>query len=119
MTHRTPLRADLIRDRNALYRELPDGMIENVYTLKITNMDDTAHRYKLITPGDVDLQIETSRPLDLKAEEVAGVSVRIRMPRTAGQGVQNVKLELRAEDEPSIRKEIEAKVILPVEFGSQ
>jgi cytochrome c oxidase accessory protein FixG len=33
MTHRTPLRADLIRDRNALYRELPDGMIENVYTL--------------------------------------------------------------------------------------
>jgi len=119
MTHRTPLRADLIRDRNALYRELPGGMIENVYTLKITNMDDTAHRYEFITPGDVDLQIETSRPLDLKAEEVAGVSVRIRMPRTAGQGVQNVKLELRAEDAPSIRKEIEAKVILPVEFGSQ
>jgi cytochrome c oxidase accessory protein FixG len=119
MTHRTPLRADLIRDRNALYRELPDGMIENVYTLKITNMDDKAHRYEFITPDDADLQIETSRPLDLKAEEVAGVSVRIRMHKTAGQGVQNVQLELRAEDEPSIRKVIEAKVILPVEFGSQ
>jgi cytochrome c oxidase accessory protein FixG len=119
MTHRTPLRADLIRDRNALYRELPGGMIENVYTLKITNMDDKAHRYEFITPDDADLQIETSRPLDLKAEEVAGVSVRIRMHKTAGQGVQNVQLELRAEDEPSIRKVIEAKVILPVEFGSQ
>ena len=119
MTHRTPLRADLIRDRNALYRELPGGMIENVYTLKITNMDDKAHRYEFITPDDADLQIETSRPLYLKAEEVAGVPVRIRMPRSAGQGVQNVKLELRAEDEPSIRKVIEAKVILPVEFRSQ
>ena len=119
MTHRTPLRADLIRDRNALYRELPGGMIENVYTLKITNMDDKAHRYEFITPDDADLQIETSRPLYLKAEEVAGVPVRIRMPRSAGQGVQNVKLELRAEDEPSIRKVIDAKVILPVEFRSQ
>jgi len=119
MTHRTPLRADLIRDRNALYRELPGGMIENVYTLKITNMDDTAHRYEFISLDDTDLQIDTTRPLDLKAEEVAGVSVRIRMHKSAGQGVQNVKLELRAEDEPSIRKVIEAKVFLPLEFGSQ
>jgi cytochrome c oxidase accessory protein FixG len=119
MTHRTPLRADLIRDRNALYRELPGGMIENVYTLKITNMDDAAHRYEFITPDNAELQIDTSRPLDLKAEEVAGVSVRIRMPKSAGQGVQNVTLELRAEDEPSIRKVIEAKVFLPVEFGDQ
>src|SRR5690606_37037028 len=47
MTHRMPLRADLIRDRNALYRELPDGLIENVYTLKITNMDDADHEYRL------------------------------------------------------------------------
>jgi hypothetical protein len=41
------------------------------------------------------------------------------MHKSAGQGVQNVKLELRAEDEPSIRKVIEAKVFLPLEFGSQ
>jgi cytochrome c oxidase accessory protein FixG len=33
MTHRVPLRADLIRDRNALWRELPGDVVENVYTL--------------------------------------------------------------------------------------
>ena len=48
MTHRIPLRADLIRDRNALYRELPGDLIENVYTLKITNMDNAPHRYEML-----------------------------------------------------------------------
>ena len=118
MTHRTPLRADLIRDRNALYRELPGDMIENVYTLKITNMDDAAHQYEFVLPPGVDAEIETSRPLLLQAEEVAGVSVRIRMPRSAGQGVQNLELQLRAEDDQSIMKTIDAKVLLPVNFGS-
>jgi polyferredoxin len=117
MTHRTPMRADLIRDRNALYRELPGGMIENVYTLKLTNMDTSPHRYEFILPEDVDVQIDTSRPLDLMAEEVAGVSMRIRMPKSAGQGVQNLQLELQAEDDTSISRTIEAKVLLPVEFG--
>jgi cytochrome c oxidase accessory protein FixG len=119
MTHRTPLRADLIRDRNALYRELPGGMIENVYTLKITNMDDVPHQYEFVLPDDADVQIDTSKPMALQAEEVTGISVRIRMPRSAGQGVQNLKLELRAEDEPSISKIIETKVMLPIEFGNK
>ncbi len=119
MTHRTPLRADLIRDRNALYRELPGGVIENVYTLKITNMDGSAHRYEFILPEGSDAQIDTSIPLDLQAEEVAGISVRIRMPKSAGQGVQSLKLELRAEDDHSIHKVIDAKVILPIDFGSK
>jgi cytochrome c oxidase accessory protein FixG len=119
MSHRTPLRADLIRDRNALYRELPGGLIENVYTLKITNMDDAAHQYEFILPSGTEAEIDTSRPLFLQAEEVAGISVRIRMPATAGQGVQHLDLELRAEDDPSIMRVIEAKVLLPVDFGSK
>jgi uncharacterized membrane protein len=101
-----------------LYRELPGGMIENVYTLKITNMDARPHHYEFILPEDTEVQIDTSRPLDLMAEEVAGVSVRIRMPKSAGQGVQNLELKLQAEDDVSIHKTIVAKVMLPVQFGS-
>jgi len=36
---RIPLELDIIRDRNALYRETVDGLIENIYTLKLINMD--------------------------------------------------------------------------------
>ncbi len=118
MTHRTPLRADLIRDRNALYRELPGGMIENVYTLKITNMDSVAHRYLLTAPGMQDLIIELGRPLQLAASEVSGFTVRLQLPSglrdDARNGVLQIPLQLQAEDQPAISKTVAARVLLPV-----
>ena len=117
MSHRMPLRADLIRDRNALYRELPGGMIENVYTIKVTNMDQAAHTYRLQAPTGSGAEIEMSQVLRLEPEEVAGFPVRIRMPRTSGQGVQTLQLQLVAEDDPNINKTLEAKVLLPISQG--
>jgi len=40
------------------------------------------------------------------------------MPRSAGQGIQNVDLQLHAEDDPSISKIVKAKVLLPLEFDN-
>jgi cytochrome c oxidase accessory protein FixG len=117
MTTRTPLRAELIRDRNALYRELPGDIVENVYTLKITNMDDEPHSYEMTVLNNDQVEIDLASPLDLAAEEVAGIIVRLRIPKSAGQGVQSVELELQAQDDPSIRKEVTAKAMLPIEFG--
>jgi len=119
MTHRVPLRADLIRDRNALYRELPGDIVENVYTLKITNMDNAPHRYDMVILNNDSVQIDLARPLELAPEEVAGISVRLRLPKSAGQGVQHLDIELQASDDPSIRRVIKAKAMMPIEFGSK
>ncbi len=64
------LRAELIRDRNVLYRELPGGMIESVYMLKITNMDNEPHRYEMTVLDNDVVEFDFSRPLELEAEEV-------------------------------------------------
>ena len=48
---RTPLVLDVIRDRNTLYRETGEGLVENVYTLKLINMDDMDHRYAITVSG--------------------------------------------------------------------
>jgi cytochrome c oxidase accessory protein FixG len=117
MTTRVPLRADLIRDRNALYRELPGGVVENVYTLKITNMDARGHRYVMAVLNNDQVEIDLGRPLELAAEEVAGISVRLRLPQSAGQGVQTLDIELQASDDPSIRKVIKAKALMPMSSG--
>lgn len=114
MTNRTPLRADLIRDRNALYRELPEGLIENVYTLKITNMSDFDQHYELTAVDNPQASFDFSRPLELKAGEVGGFSVRIRLPRTAGQGTTDIRLQLASTDDPRIRKQFRATVLLPI-----
>ncbi len=114
MTHRVPLRADLIRDRNALYRELPGDMIENVYTMKVTNMDAIPHKYLLSAEPGTQAEIVLSRPLQLMAEEVSGFSLRIRVPRSAGHGVQHLRLFLTAEEDPKISRTLEARVLLPM-----
>ena len=113
MTHRLPLRADLIRDRNALYRELPGGLIENVYTMKITNMDAVPHRYTLEVVGDTPAEIELTRPLALEAGAVGAFPLRIRLAASAGAGVQRFELELAAEDRPEIRRTVPARLVLP------
>ena len=119
MTNRVPLRADLLRDRNALYRELPGDLVENVYTLKITNMDDQPHEYEMRILNNDQVEIDLARPLQLQAEEVAGVSVRLRIPRSAGQGVQTLEVQFQAKDNPDISKTIKAKALMPVQFGNQ
>ena len=117
MTTRVPLRADMIRDRNALYRELPGEMIENVYTLKITNMDDEPHLYSIEVLNNEAVEIDMSRPLFLQAEEVQAISIRLRIPKSAGQGVQDLNLRIQAKDNPDITRLVKAKAMLPVQFG--
>jgi polyferredoxin len=47
VTHRSMLIADVLRDRNALYRDAGEGEIENSYTLKLVNKTDRAQAYRL------------------------------------------------------------------------
>ena len=119
MVNRVPLRADLIRDRNALYRELPGDVIENVYTLKITNMDNAPHQYELAALNNDQVEIDLADPLSLAAEEVAAIIVRLRLPRSAGKGVQNIELELKSRDKPEISREITAKAMMPLGIGNR
>jgi cytochrome c oxidase accessory protein FixG len=48
---RIPLEVDIIRDRGALYRETNDGLIENVYTLKILNKSQLKTLYHVSIEG--------------------------------------------------------------------
>ena len=119
MANRVPLRGDLIRDRNALYLELPGDLIENVYTLKITNMDDAPHSYRLVSVDNDLVEIDLDRPLELAAEEVAAIIVRLRIPKSAGKGVQSIDLELESVENPEIRWTITAKAMLPLGIGGR
>ena len=48
---RVPVELDVLRDRNALYREMPGGLVRNVYTLKIVNMHDAPLRWRIGASG--------------------------------------------------------------------
>ena len=81
-SQRIPLGLDVIRDRNTLYRETNEGLIENVYILKILNMDKVQHQYELTVSG------------------IPGLTLHKDMPTivVASGGVQELPVRLRADE---------------------
>ena len=77
---RVPLALDVIRDRNQLYRETDDGLIENVYALKVMNMDTIAHRYDLSARGIEELQLTLDQDtIEVGPGEVQNVVARLEV----------------------------------------
>ena len=114
-SQRTSLGLDVIRDRNRLYRETSDGLIENVYILKILNMDDAAHEYELSARGIEGLQMRVD-PDTIRVEsgEVAELPVSLRVDESALEARSSeITFELMATDDPSLAVEEEARFLGP------
>ena len=112
---RVPLELDVLRDRNALYRETASGWIENVYTLKVLNMDTRAHRYAVSAEGPPGAELVLERaPVAAAAGAVVEVPARLRVPRAAlAGGSQPVYFVLQAEDDTRLRVRVEARFLGP------
>ncbi|MBF7071906.1 cytochrome c oxidase accessory protein CcoG [Glaciecola sp. MH2013] len=67
---RAPLELDIIKDRNSLYRETNQGLIENVYTLKILNKSQASRVFTVSISG-----IEGANYVGLSQVEVKGGDV--------------------------------------------
>jgi cytochrome c oxidase accessory protein FixG len=115
VNHRVLLRADLLRDRNALYRELPGNRIENVYTLKLINMDLRPHRYRVEIVGHDDMRLYVSPVPELDPEEIGNFILRIQAPVTAGRGSLKVDVRFATIEEPIIERTVSTRFLLPFE----
>jgi cytochrome c oxidase accessory protein FixG len=115
---RTPLIVDVMRDRNALFREVPGGLIENVYTLRIQNMDDDAHAYVISASGlDGVKMVAPEGPIDVAAGEVRTVVARLQVPYTKVSGSNDVEIEVAAMDAQRIRREETTRFLGPRRAG--
>jgi polyferredoxin len=118
---RTPVGLDVMRDRNALYRTLPDGSIENVYLVRILNKDTAAHVYALSASGLPGISLEageTAGPGDGSRHEVGpgevySLPVRVRVPRGEASGSHEIVLSIEAEDSPRLKASREARFLGP------
>lgn len=79
MATRIPVELDVLRDRNALYRTTDEGMIENIYTLKIANMDTRAHTYEVSIHSDFPAKlIIRERHIHVAAGQSGEVPVQVQ-----------------------------------------
>jgi cytochrome c oxidase accessory protein FixG len=78
---RVPLEVDVIHDRARLYRELPGGLIENVYTLKLMNKSQEPQRYRLAAPAGFTLVAPGT--VEVASGELRDVPVQLRAERSS------------------------------------
>lgn len=116
VSQRVPVLLDIIRDRNTLYREVSDGNIENVYTLKIMNMDKQAHDYKLTASGIPEMILETDVDnIHVNSGEVLNLPVRLIVnPTHLSQMSSIVHFELDTINQPDWVKTEEGRFLGPL-----
>jgi cytochrome c oxidase accessory protein FixG len=116
ISQRVPLELDIIRDRNTLYRETAQGLAENVYVLKIINMDEQPHYYRLKVSGLEGLELVVSeQPFEVRAGEVLSLPVSVRVdPVVLEQAASQIEFTLSAEDDPDLYRTEKARFLGPV-----
>jgi cytochrome c oxidase accessory protein FixG len=115
VSQRVPLELDVIRDRASLFRETSEGLIENVYTVKILNMDERDHVYRLTASGLRGLEIATpENEIHVRAGEVYSLPVQLRAEPSSLTGTSSeVVFAVASVDEPTLQTTEKARFMGP------
>ncbi|HEY7885065.1 MAG TPA: cytochrome c oxidase accessory protein CcoG, partial [Cellvibrionaceae bacterium] len=99
IVQRTPLGLEVLRDRGVRMYRISGTDVHNVYTLKIRNMDNRTHRYRVSAEGDYPFSVEGYRAMPVAPGDVFSIPVRVSLPREVLDSVEtSVTLVLTAED---------------------
>ncbi len=96
--HRSPLIVEVLRDRNALYREAADGAIENSYTVKLVNKTSVPQHLHLSVAAATQVLIIGQSDVIVQAGDVASVPLTLRAPRGALHGMSSITLNANGGD---------------------
>ena len=80
ISSRIALEIDVVRDRNMLYRVTEEGFVENSYKLKINNMDQRDHQYRISIASDQRLIYRGQSEVGVAEGEVVEMLVRLLLP---------------------------------------
>jgi polyferredoxin len=114
MATRTPIILDVIRDRNFLYRELPDGEIENIYTLKVINQRNDSRNFRLTVEGVPGIELDgVSEVIAVDGGGVLSLPVRARAPADGAYGIMDISFTVTDVEEPSVSMTEDSRFLGP------
>jgi cytochrome c oxidase accessory protein FixG len=112
---RNPVQLDVIRDRASLYRETPEGLIENVYIVKAINKDNITRHFELTASGLDGIQVVLDREIVVEAGSVLDVPISaVVAPKAIPERSNSIMFKLTAKDDPNLSNEEEARFLGPV-----
>ena len=85
---------DVMKDRGTLAREVERGAIENVYRLQIMNAREEPQHYTASVQGPDGLQLVSAHQVDVEANGIASLTLRLNLPVDAVQSVRGQTLPI-------------------------
>ncbi|GAB2528461.1 cytochrome c oxidase accessory protein CcoG [Microbulbifer agarilyticus] len=103
---RSPVQAEVQRDRGARMYRVSQGMVQNVYTVKINNMDQRPHEFTVRIDGkegyDYSLRMQ-GNPYVVPGE-IYSVPIRVSVPREQLKDTKHdIYIEIQAKDAPELK----------------
>ena len=95
-----PMRLDVIRDRNQLYRENNQGLIENTFTLKIFNKTGSPHEYDMSVAGLSHYKWIGPKRVTLSSGEVLNIPISLAVdPIELKRSVVDITFNVMSQDD--------------------
>jgi len=112
--NRSLVQLDVIRDRNSLFRETHSGLIENVYRLRVLNIDNQPHIYDVTVTGIEGLQLHKDREIAVERGGVMTLPVRLGVnPKQLKKRSNQIEFQLIARENSTITITEEARFLGP------
>jgi cytochrome c oxidase accessory protein FixG len=115
LSNRNVVGVEVMRDRNALFRERADGLIENVYNVKILNKDRVPHEFAISAAGLPGLAVDYgAETVAVGPGAVQSVPVRITVAREELSGGADIQVSVRTADAAALAATGKARFLAPV-----
>lgn len=114
LASRVPLEVETIRDRKQLYRETSEGMIENVYLLKVMNKSQQDEHYTVILSAPPEISMSKPLTLDIAAGDIAAMPITLSAdPGLLKQSKYEVSFIVQGTQDPTAKKSSETRFLAP------
>jgi cytochrome c oxidase accessory protein FixG len=112
---RIPVSVDVTRDRNILYRETNEGLLENVFVVKILNQDNQPHNFVITMDGLDGAIVDPEQPeFYANSGEVIEAPVRVRAKGSIiNARTTEITLRATATDDAKLTDAEDARFIAP------
>jgi cytochrome c oxidase accessory protein FixG len=113
---RVPLEVNIIRDRNALFNTTNEGLIENVYTLKVINMDQEPRTFDISVSGIDEMKLlGETEAIRVDSGAVKDVLVRVHAdPANLKTRSSEIEFHVEARDNPEAQTSENGRFLGPV-----
>jgi cytochrome c oxidase accessory protein FixG len=103
LINRDPVSIDVNRDRGARMYKLQGDKVQNVYSIKVNNLDTTTHEFDLRVDGPGNFTIKRYRSVPIEPNEIYSFPVRVEVDQSALEQIKTtITFTLTAREDDSI-----------------